>query len=129
MDILITWYLKYSDEKESQLSWNSQLARGSCLKIHVKNPIYIYRQPKSQDKSVFVHLIYFGKNDLQYIVSVREKKTKIKKKDKSYDLQIRPVFVFKIHNEYCKETYSLKFTSIFKTCNLLLQSNNAMQLK
>lgn len=96
----------------------------------MKNPIYIYRQPNSQDKSVFVHLIYFGKNDLQYIVSVREKKTKIlKKKDKSYDLQIRPVFVLKKHNEYCKETYSLKFTSIFKTCNLLLQSNTAMQLK
>lgn len=51
------------------------------------------------------------------------------KKDKSYDLQIRPVFVLKKHNEYCKETYSLKFTSIFKTCNLLLQSNTAMQLK
>lgn len=95
----------------------------------MKNPIYIYRQPNSQDKSVFVHLIYFGKNDLQYIVSAREKKTKIKKKDKSYDLQIRPVFVLKKHNEYCKETYSLKFTSVFKTCNLLLQSNTAMQLK
>lgn len=95
----------------------------------MKNPIYIYRQPNSQDKSVFVHLIYFGKNDLQYIVSVREKKTKILKKDKSYDLQIRPVFVLKKHNEYCRETYSLKFISIFKTCNLLLQSNNAMQLK
>lgn len=95
----------------------------------MKNPIYIYRQPNSQDKSVFVHLIYFGKNDLQYIVSVREKKTKILKKDKSYDLQIKPVFVLKKHNEYCKETYSLKFTSIFKTCNLLLQSNTAMQLK
>lgn len=95
----------------------------------MKNPIYISRQPNSQDKSVFVHLIYFGKNDLQFIVSVREKKTKIKKKDKSYDLQIRPVFVLKKHNEYCKETYSLKFTRIFKTCNLLLQSNTAMQLK
>lgn len=95
----------------------------------MKNPIYIYRQPNSQDKSVFVHLIYFGKNDLQYIVSVREKRQKFKKKDKSYDLQIRPVFVLKKHNEYCKETYSLKFTSIFKTCNLLLQSNTAMQLK
>lgn len=96
----------------------------------MKNPIYIYRQPNSQDKSDFVHPIYFGKNDLQYIVSVREKKTKIKKKDKSYDFQIRPVFVLKKnHNEYCKETYSLKFTSIFKTCNLLLQSNTAMQLK
>lgn len=78
---------------------------------------------------MFVHLIYFGKNDLQYIVSVREKKTKILKKDKSYDLQIRPVFVLKKRNEYCKETYSLKFTSVFKTCNLLLQSNTAMQLK